>query len=140
MKIARQHGGTDNDGGVDNLGEVFLPAGTVPSPTVTFVPRDCGVANAAGEPDSPRVVTIILAFEFPDCSGGCNVPIIAFGVFFIDRCDRLDNKGAVIGAYPKCDMPGSTYRIVGHFLKMETPNAPGGALNSFGTVTRTLVQ
>jgi hypothetical protein len=126
--------------GIDDFGEVFDPATVTPGPNVVFTPRNCGWDSDPATPDSPRFVSIVLIDEWDDPTGYEEQPIRGFAGFFIDRCDRLDNSGNVVGAYPKCDFPGSKFQLVGRFIRFMQLAGIGGVLNPWGSRVVVLVE
>ena len=131
---------TPDQVGIDDFGEVFDPPSAVPGPNVVFTPRNCGLDDDPGTPDSPRFVSLVLIDEWDDPTGFEEQPIRGFAGFFIDRCDKLNNAGVVIGAYPKCDFSGSKFQLVGRFIQFMQLAGAGGALNPFGTRVLVLVE
>ena len=132
-----------NSNGYDELLEAFsVPAGSTPSPTTVFTPRDCGWDEDPGTPDTPRFVSLVLIDEF-DKNGLDSEPIIAFAGFFIDRCEVVEDDGTFT-PYPQCNLPQggdqTNVQIVGTFIQHLKLGGAGGPLDPFGTRIYALVE
>lgn len=135
--------------GIDDFPEVFTdPSGGLPtadpSPDNVYMGRECDddPADEPGEPDSPRVVNIVILDEF-DGTGMDTRPIRGFAGFFIYQCEELDKSGNIVAIYPKCDPPGSAganFQIRGTFIQYVYLGGEAGPLDPFGTRVIVLVE
>lgn len=140
----------DSRVGIDDFPEVFtdssggLPTAE-PSAGNVYFPRECDdePTDEAGEPDSPRVVNIVILDEF-DGTGMDTRPIRGFAGFFIYQCEELDKDGnIVLPVYPKCDPPpgaGANFQIRGTFIQYVQLGGEAGPPDPFGTSVIVLVE
>ncbi len=122
--------------GIDDFFEVFSPADAIPGPDTTYAANECDddPSDLDGEPDSPRFVTVVVVYQLPLDNGTQDLTIINFAGFFIEKCEKLDNKGDYVPSTPleeaKCDLPGSAaqFQIVGRFVQYIQLGGDGGAV------------
>ena len=122
LKHCKEFGTCD---GIDQFNEAFSPPAVVPSPDVTYSPRDCS---------TPRVVNIVIIRKFDKCTGQETQEIVGFAAFYVMYCQNVDGDGNPTGDPDlDCDSVGSHFQVVGRFMKKVELRGTGGPMDPFGT-------